>query len=627
MNLSNKILMPLIGIMAIFTIIVGSIVYTSQMSMIQNIQQNNETSFIKDLENSKKSQEKVNKQFLELLSKMIAKSVSSLVYNMDQDNMEKSIVEFMNIESIKGIYVFDKADNAYFFGMELENSILVQKKIPSESIKKIELLKEELKVKKEIIGFLEIYYDNKQIEEQVKLHEKLKLQEFTLYNTQVIDHANSAFLKQMIIFIGGILMVFFIIRYILQKTVLNPIKILSSGLNDFFSFLKKEVHTSKPINITSKDEFGEITSVINSNISTIQEGIDEDTKLLANITDVAEKIKEGSLSNRVEVSTSNELLIKLKQVLNDMLDNMQNLIGKDINSLNTLLDTYANYDFTAKIDISGQLEEKTMKLGNMITLMLKENYEIGINLDETADKLFSSVSTISESSTYQAASLEEISAAIDQITSTISNTAQQATQMSNISSQTKKSSDHGSILSSKTAESMDKINEQVNNISEAITVIDQIAFQTNILSLNAAVEAATAGEAGKGFAVVAQEVRNLATRSAQAAKEIKDIVEKALEFTRNGKEVSEELSIGFKELSTKINKTTLLVEDVSTSVNEQRTGINLINDSVNSLDAITQKNAAVANETNVIAQETKNISVSILDFVKSKKFDAESIKK
>jgi len=621
MNLSNKILIPLIGIMAIFTIIVGSIFYTSQMSMIQNIQQNNQTSFMKDLDHSKNSQKKVNKQFLELLSKMIAKSVSSLVYNMDQDNIEKSILEFMKIESIKGIYVFDKADNAYFFGMEYENNTLVQKKKPSQSIQKINLLKEDLKVKKEIIGSLEIYYDNKQIEEQVKLHEKQKLQEFALFDTQVKDHANSAFVNQMIIFIVGILIVFFIIRYVLQKTVLNPIKILSSGLNDFFSFLKKEVDTAKPINITSKDEFGKITEVINSNISTIKKGIEEDTKLLANITSVAQKIKDGSLSNRVEVSTSNELLLKLKQVLNDMLDNMQNLIGKDINNLNTLLDTYANYDFTAKIEISGQLEEKSMKLGNMICLMLKENYDIGTNLEETADKLFKNVSTISESSTYQAASLEEISAAIDEITSTIANTAQKATQMSDISTLTKESSDHGSILSSKTADSMEKINEQVTNISEAITVIDQIAFQTNILSLNAAVEAATAGEAGKGFAVVAQEVRNLATRSAQAAKEIKEIVGKASEYTNSGKEISEELTNGFYELSQKINQTTLLVKDVTTSANEQKKGIDLINDSVNSLDAITQKNAAVAHDTNTIAQETKDISNTILDFVQSKKFE------
>ncbi len=621
MNLSNKILFPLIAIMAIFTIIVGSVIYTSQTNMINKIQKNNKVSFIKDLQSSKGSQKEVNKQFLELLSKMIAKSVSNLVYNMDQDNINKAALEFMNIKSVKALYVFDKAENSYIYGIEIQNKELLKNTTPSEEIKTINLIKEELTVKGEVIGSIEIYYDNKLIDEKVKQHETKKLNEFSLFNEQVKNEAISSFRNQMIIFIIGILIVSFIIAFILKKTVLNPIKILSLGLNDFFSFLKKEVDSAKPIKITSKDEFGKITSLINSNISTIQTGIEEDTQLLADITDVAEKIKKGSLSNRVEVSTSNELLLTLKQVINDMLDNMQTLIGKDINNLNALLDTYSKYDFTAKIDVSGQLEEKSMKLGSMINLMLKENFEIGTNLEETADKLFTSVSTISESSTYQAASLEEISAAIDQITSTISNTAQQATQMLSISEETKKSSDHGSILSTRTASSMDKINEQVNNINEAITVIDQIAFQTNILSLNAAVEAATAGEAGKGFAVVAQEVRNLATRSAQAAKEIKDIVEKALEYTSQGKEISEELTVGFGELSSKINETTLLVEDVSTSVNEQRTGINLINDSVNSLDEITQKNAAVAHDTNSIAQETKNISNTILNFVQSKKFE------
>ena len=103
----------------------------------------------------------------------------------------------------------------------------------------------------------------------------------------------------------------------------------------------------------------------------------------------------------------------------------------------------------------------------------------------------------------------------------------------------------GEELASKTSLAMDEINEQVNAINDAITVIDQIAFQTNILSLNAAVEAATAGEAGRGFAVVAQEVRNLASRSAEAAKEIKDLVENANIKANEGKEIADVMIGGF----------------------------------------------------------------------------------
>ena len=122
----------------------------------------------------------------------------------------------------------------------------------------------------------------------------------------------------------------------------------------------------------------------------------------------------------------------------------------------------------------------------------------------------------------------------------------------------------GQELASKTAKSMDEINEQTQAIADAITVIDQIAFQTNILSLNAAVEAATAGEAGKGFAVVAQEVRNLAARSAEAAKEIESLVENATLKANDGKEISNKMIEGYEKLNSNIHSTLSLINDVST---------------------------------------------------------------
>merc|ERR1711879_104182 len=127
----------------------------------------------------------------------------------------------------------------------------------------------------------------------------------------------------------------------------------------------------------------------------------------------------------------------------------------------------------------------------------------------------------------------------------------------------------------------DDIDTQVHSINEAITVIDQIAFQTNILSLNAAVEAATAGEAGKGFAVVAQEVRNLASRSAEAAKEIKHLVEDANIKANEGKQISDKMIKGYASLNESISKTIELIEDISNSSKEQQSGILQINDAIN----------------------------------------------
>ena len=120
---------------------------------------------------------------------------------------------------------------------------------------------------------------------------------------------------------------------------------------------------------------------------------------------------------------------------------------------------------------------------------------------------------------------------------------------------------------------MDEINNQVHLINDSILVIDQIAFQTNILSLNAAVEAATAGEAGKGFAVVAAEVRNLASRSAEAAKEIKAIVENATSKANQGKDIANNMIDGYKQLNQNISQTINLISDIEMSSKEQLSGI------------------------------------------------------
>ena len=159
--------------------------------------------------------------------------------------------------------------------------------------------------------------------------------------------------------------------------------------------------------------------------------------------------------------------------------------------------------------------------------MLVENKSNGLTLENGSNILLSNVDKLNVSSNEAAASLEETAAALEQITSTIRNNTENIAKMSKYSNSVTKSASTGENLANKTTIAMDEMNVQVNLITEAISVIDQIAFQTNILSLNAAVEAATAGEAGKGFAVVAQEVRNLASRSAEAAKEIKNIVENA----------------------------------------------------------------------------------------------------
>ena len=192
--------------------------------------------------------------------------------------------------------------------------------------------------------------------------------------------------------------------------------------------------------------------------------------------------------------------------------------------------------------------------------------------------------------------------------------------MTEYSHELSNSANSGQELAKSTSNAMDEINEQVTAINEAITVIDQIAFQTNILSLNAAVEAATAGEVGKGFAVVAQEVRNLAARSAEAAKDIKNIVETATNKADEGKSISANMIQGYENLLENIDKTTKTITDISTSSKEQEISIQQINDVVSTLDKQTQQNAQIAAETNEIADETDKVAKKIVNEALSKKF-------
>ena len=256
--------------------------------------------------------------------------------------------------------------------------------------------------------------------------------------------------------------------------------------------------------------------------------------------------------------------------------------------------------------------------------MLKENKSNGMTLEQSSKELLEDVDRLNLSSNEAAASLEETAAALEEITSNIRNNTENIAKMAKYSNEIIKASASGEALANETTNAMDEINSKVSMVNDAISVIDQIAFQTNILSLNAAVEAATAGEAGKGFAVVAQEVRNLATRSAEAAKEIKAIVERATVKANEGKEIATNMIEGYKNLNSNISSTMNLISDIENASKEQLLGIEQINDAVNQLDQQTQQNAMVASQSHDIAQSTDEIAKLIVQDANQKEFEGKN---
>ena len=339
------------------------------------------------------------------------------------------------------------------------------------------------------------------------------------------------------------------VAFLITRSITSSLKELQDGLFSFFSYLNRESSKVELITLDSKDEFGEMAKVVNQNILKTQKGIEEDRKLIDETIAVLGEFEQGDLCQRLNMSVSNPALMELKTVLNKMASNLESNIDNVLN----ILEQYAHYNYLNKISTK-DIKEHLLKLsngvntlGDSITQMLVENKSNGLTLESSSKVLLGNVDKLNISSNEAAASLEETAAAIEEITSNIRNNTQNIQKMASYSNNVTKSANDGEKLANQTTVAMDEINTQVNLINDAISIIDQIAFQTNILSLNAAVEAATAGEAGKGFAVVAAEVRNLASRSAEAAKEIKTIVENATKKANQGKDIASHMIEGYKE--------------------------------------------------------------------------------
>ena len=410
------------------------------------------------------------------------------------------------------------------------------------------------------------------------------------------------------------------IIYYIVTTTTKPIEGLKEGFGKLLD--SENLEDGFKLDLKTKGEIADVIDLFNRYMKKVTNGLKQDEIVIQETNDILQKVSSGFLNYEVKSTANNQHVEELKTNLNDMLKSLRTTIHK----INVTLKHYSKSDYEYQLDDKGVYGELAV-LTNSIKLVGNNSSELLAVVLNTGEKLHNNTQILSEASQKLANSVEEqattgrnTTEALDSITRIIQENSDKTIKMSEIAKNVTKSANHGKQLATSTSSAMDDIVEQVQSINEAIKMIDQIAFQTNILSLNAAVEAATAGEAGKGFAVVAQEVRNLASRSAEAAKDIKDIVESATQKANTGKEIADDMIDGYNNLNADISNTIDIIDEVSSSSKEQEQAILKINTAVVRMSRSTRNNAGVSKNISNMSKDIDDMSDSLVTTALHAKF-------
>lgn len=361
-------------------------------------------------------------------------------------------------------------------------------------------------------------------------------------------------------------------------------------------------------------------------IDNAQGAMNETDQIVREINDVMHDMRNGIFSNRIKGNTSGQLTI-LKDRINESMD----VLEKALAEISKVVTGQAKGDLTQRIngEYLGELKELKSAVNQSIE-RLAQTVDQAINTSDTvtheATSLSSDASDLSSRVQQQAAALEETSATMEEMNSAVQNNTEHAHQAAEVFEKVHSNATQAGQVMEKTIVAMGSIQESSHEIAEIVTLIDSIAFQTNLLALNAAVEAARAGEHGRGFAVVAGEVRTLAQKSADAAKNIKQLIDSSVGRIDQGTKLASETGKVINEISNSIDRANEMIHQINNASAEQAEGVNQVYQAISDIDAATQQNSALVDRTssaaNTMSDEAQRLQANMSFFKTGTKMSA-----